>query len=275
MAWDWGQMFTPPKSKSPWTAMTAGSTDEFAEQAEPWGPVIMAAMSKIPYVGPILGAAGGAMGMGGRGTGYLGSDYGDANWGSTIGGAVSGAYGGNPYTAMPGAIQGNYAIATDEREGENSVNPEANEYNSSWYGGLFSGLGQNASRIGGNYGGASGSQAGGQIGGQFGIFNSVLDGDRSGGMSGDMLGSGFQQSSGTGQGLNYDYMAEYKKRMEEEEYNKKLKEMLDKYLEDAQTKNKSKNGQPKAPNRRLTPVEEYRLTKTMYGETPKYSFMAN
>lgn len=98
---DVGQMFTPPKSKSPWEAMTSGSTGGWASFAGPsqttnpndpagWGwvgPALTTAMGAIPGVGPFLSAGMGAMGaMGGR-TGFQGTDYGWGNVGSTLLGA--------------------------------------------------------------------------------------------------------------------------------------------------------------------------------------------
>ena len=101
---DIGQMFTPPKSKSPWEAMTQGSTGGWAGWAgnrnptnpndpKGWGfvgPLLTTAMGAIPGVGPLLSAGMGAMGAAGAG-GFQGTDSG---WGKgimdTIGGGLLG-----------------------------------------------------------------------------------------------------------------------------------------------------------------------------------------
>jgi hypothetical protein len=87
---DVGQMLTPPKSKSPWEAMTAGSTGGWAKGIEGWGPVITAASGAIPVVGPFISTGLGAAGAAGKGTGFQGTDYGWNNVLPTIGGAVGG-----------------------------------------------------------------------------------------------------------------------------------------------------------------------------------------
>lgn len=69
------KMITPPKSKTPWTAMTTGATNKNT-QLEKWGPVIDSAMQYIPYVGQIASVIGGEMGMKGRNTGFQGTDKG-------------------------------------------------------------------------------------------------------------------------------------------------------------------------------------------------------
>ena len=178
MSWDFEQMFTPPSSKSPWTALTHGSTDKWAKGAEAWGPVIMNVVNKIPVVGWALGGVGGAMGMGGRGTGYIGSDYGDANWGTTIGGAASGAMGSFTPGGYASAIGSSgagikQAISGESAYGPNDTgeNPPANEYNSSWYGGVASGLGNVAGGVGSMYGGQWGGMGGSMLGGRLGIFD--------------------------------------------------------------------------------------------------------
>ena len=107
---DIGQMFTPPKGKSPWEAMTNGSTGGWAgwagnsnpvnsDDPKGWGwvgPVLNTVAGAVgnaimPGLGTIGSTIGGAIGMNGGKTGYQGSDYGNANWGSTIAGAGIGA----------------------------------------------------------------------------------------------------------------------------------------------------------------------------------------
>jgi len=101
---DFGQMITPPKSKSPWEAATSGSTGGWASFAGPsetknpddpagWGwvgPALTTAMGAIPGVGPALSAGMGAIGAAGVG-GFQGTDSG---WGKgimdTLGGATAG-----------------------------------------------------------------------------------------------------------------------------------------------------------------------------------------
>lgn len=170
MSWDWEQMFTPPTSKSPWTAMTHGSTDKWAKGLEKYGPLIQTASSYFPWGGTLIAAAQGAGGLGGRGTGYIGSDYGDANWGTTIGGAVKGMTAGGNWL---GAGMSIYNGTMQENSGvyDSGENPPADKYNSSWYGGVLSGIGNNLGTFGGRVGGNAGGQIGGQIGGQLGIFN--------------------------------------------------------------------------------------------------------
>lgn len=87
---DIGQMFTPPKSKSPWEAMTSGSTGGWAGFAGPstptnpsdpsgWGwvgPALTAGAGLIPGIGPLLSAGMGAAGSMNNKTGYQGSDSG-------------------------------------------------------------------------------------------------------------------------------------------------------------------------------------------------------
>lgn len=83
--WNLQKMFTPPKSKSPWEAMTAGSTGGWAKGLEPWGPALTGAMGMLsPFSAGITGAlaAGmGAAGMAGKGSGFQGTDKG---WGNVI-----------------------------------------------------------------------------------------------------------------------------------------------------------------------------------------------
>ena len=98
------QMFTPPKSKSPWEAATSGSTGGWASFAGPstttnpndpagWGwvgPALTAASGAIPMFGPLLASGMGAAGAAGGGTGFQGTDKGWSNLISTPLGAVAG-----------------------------------------------------------------------------------------------------------------------------------------------------------------------------------------
>ena len=86
---DIGQMFTPPKSKSPWAAMTQGSSGGWAKPMEAWGPAFTTAAGFIPGIGPLISAGMGAAGMAGVG-GFQGTDYGMSNIGSTLLGAGMG-----------------------------------------------------------------------------------------------------------------------------------------------------------------------------------------
>jgi hypothetical protein len=93
------KMFTPPKSKSPWEAMTSGSTGGWAKFASPteggWvgkaiGPALTAAAGMVPGVGPFLSSAMGAAGMSGVG-GFQGTDSGlGKGIMDTIGGGLAG-----------------------------------------------------------------------------------------------------------------------------------------------------------------------------------------
>jgi hypothetical protein len=101
---DIGQMLTPPKGKSPWEAMTSGSTGGWAGFAGPstptnpqdpkgWGwvgPALTTAAGAIPGFGPLISAGMGAAGSMGGGTGFQGSDKGWGNLGSTAMGALGG-----------------------------------------------------------------------------------------------------------------------------------------------------------------------------------------
>jgi len=111
------KMFSAPKSKSPWAAMTSGASGKGLMGAvnrwiDPlgglfggikemgpkgklsWaGPIGTMAVGAIPYVGPALAGLGGAMGTmeaWSPGSGYQGSDKGWSNVGSTAGGALAG-----------------------------------------------------------------------------------------------------------------------------------------------------------------------------------------
>jgi len=108
------KMFTPPKSKTPWQAMTSGSSGGWAKAFAPgqslgWvGPVGTMAMGAIPVVGPALSALGGAAGTMGDwapGSGYQGSDYGNRNWGSTLYGAAAGYGAGQFGKSMGSGLQ--------------------------------------------------------------------------------------------------------------------------------------------------------------------------
>lgn len=100
MSFDLGQMFTPPKSKTPWEAMTTGATHKNT-QLERWGPVINSMASVwgnmiFPGAGTVGGAIGGGIGMEGRDRGFQGTDYGWGNVMPTIAGATEGAGAGTP-----------------------------------------------------------------------------------------------------------------------------------------------------------------------------------
>jgi hypothetical protein len=85
---DLKKMFTPPKSKSPWEAMTAGSTGGWAAGLQKFGPVLNAALGAIPVIGPAAAAIGGMAGM--SGGGFQGTDKGASNILSTALGGLSG-----------------------------------------------------------------------------------------------------------------------------------------------------------------------------------------
>jgi hypothetical protein len=118
-----GQMFTPPKSKSPWEAMTSGSTGGWAGFAGPstptnpsdpkgWGwvgPVATGAAGLIPGVGPLLAAGMGASGSMGGGTGFQGTDKGWGNVLPTLGGALGGYGAGMLGSGIGGAVKGAFA----------------------------------------------------------------------------------------------------------------------------------------------------------------------
>lgn len=106
--WNVVKMFTPPKSKSPWEAMTAGSTGGWAaplEKAGWLGPALMGVAA--PFTGglSLLGAAGmGMAGMAGKGTGFQGTDKGWNNIGSTLLGGLAGAGLGGLGAGIGGAV---------------------------------------------------------------------------------------------------------------------------------------------------------------------------
>lgn len=115
---DVGQMLTPPKSKSPWEAMTSGSTGGWASALGPsnptnpndpkgnsWvGPLLTTAAGAIPVVGPLLSLGMGASGSIGGGTGFQGTDAGWNNLLSTAGGALGGYGLGSLGSGISGAI---------------------------------------------------------------------------------------------------------------------------------------------------------------------------
>lgn len=118
-----GKMFTPPKSKSPWEAMTAGSTGGWAGFAGPstptnpndpkgWGWVgpaltgLMGATTPINPFAPLMSAGMGAAGMLGGGTGFQGTDKGWGNVGSTLLGGAGGYGAGALGAGVGGAMQG-------------------------------------------------------------------------------------------------------------------------------------------------------------------------
>lgn len=100
------KMLTPPKSKSIWQAATAGSTKGWAKGFEGWGPALNAALGMVPGVGPALSIGGGLIGMGGKGTGFRGTDYGWSNLGSTLWGGLQGYGLGSLGAGLKGGIQG-------------------------------------------------------------------------------------------------------------------------------------------------------------------------
>src|SRR3990167_3883979 len=140
-----GKMFRPPKSKSPWQAMTLGSSRGWARGVEPWGPAINAALGMIPVVGPALSIGGGLIGMAGRGTGFQGTDkgfggnilpmlsgglmgYGLGGIGAGIGSGLKGLTGGTGFLSGAKAGMGGY-FGTNIIPGMGGSNPV------SWFGG--------------------------------------------------------------------------------------------------------------------------------------------
>lgn len=100
-----GKMLTPPKSKSPWEAMTVGSTRGWAAPLQSWGPAFTAVAGATPW-GWALSPAMGAIGMAGKGTGFQGTDKGWGNLGSTALGALGGYGLGNLGAGVWGGIKG-------------------------------------------------------------------------------------------------------------------------------------------------------------------------
>lgn len=128
--WDLVQMFTPPKSKSPWEAATSGSTGGWASFAGPstptnpndpkgWGwmgPALTAAAGAFggPF-GPLISAGMGAMGsMNDKYSGFQGTDKGWSNlWTTPLGGlagygmgTLGAGVGGAAKTAFQGGLKG-------------------------------------------------------------------------------------------------------------------------------------------------------------------------
>ena len=169
---DVGQMLTPPKSKSPYEAMTSGSTGGWASGIGPtnptnpndpkgnpalqWvGPALDIAAGAIPGVGPLISTAMGAGGFAGGGTGFQGTDKG---WGNVmptllgagmgygegmLGSGISGAIGNE--VSMLNAPTGAYASAAGQGAGE--IYPGV----SSISGSVPGGLGYGAADMGGAY----------------------------------------------------------------------------------------------------------------------------
>lgn len=108
MGWDWdvGQWFTPPKSKSPWEAMTKGSTGGWAKGFEPWGPAFTTAAGAIPGFGPFISTGMGLAGMAGKGTGFQGTDYGWKNLAPMAMGGLGGYGLGSMGSGVAGALKG-------------------------------------------------------------------------------------------------------------------------------------------------------------------------
>jgi len=112
------KMFSAPKSKSPYEAMTRGSTGGWAKSFAPGepmgfvGPAATMAAGAIPGVGPLISAGMGAAGtMGGKGswlgdTGFQGTDYGwGGNFMPTLMGAGMGYLGGMAGRGVSSGVQ--------------------------------------------------------------------------------------------------------------------------------------------------------------------------
>lgn len=125
-------MFTPPKSKSPWEAMTRGSTGGWANVFAPGealgfvGPAATVAAGAIPGIGPAISAGMGAAGtMGGEGswlgdTGFQGTDEGWGNLLPTILGGAGG-WGAGQVGSSLGAGLGNVMSGPGVTAGGNIV----------------------------------------------------------------------------------------------------------------------------------------------------------
>ena len=132
---DIGQMITPPKSKSPWEAMTAGSTGGWAKPFAPGesmgfvGPLLTTAMGAIPGVGPALSAGMGAAGMLGAG-GFQGTDVGWGNVLPTMLGAAGGYGLGTLGAGIRGGVEsmltGATQMGTPGMQGPMGTMPSAN-----------------------------------------------------------------------------------------------------------------------------------------------------
>lgn len=173
MGFDLGQMFTPPKSKTPWTAMTTGATNKNS-QLERWGPLINSMASMVgnmifPGAGSIGGAVGGGIGMEGRDKGFQGTDYGWGNVMPTISGAVEGSSSGTPMGIFGNIVDtgGSYWKNNPFGIGYNtdydrSLDPKGKQFDFSQ---LLSILGN---YFGNKYGGGVGSKIGSNVGSQAG-----------------------------------------------------------------------------------------------------------
>lgn len=167
-------MFVPPKSKSPWEAMTSGSTGGWASGLGPsqpynikdpsgngWaGPLLTGAAGMLPFgIGPLVAGAMGAAGSMNNGTGFQGTDSGWSNLWKTPVGALSGYGLGSIGSGVGQAIKGGISGASGGLSGITS--------------GIGSGFGQGVS----NYLGTPiipgmGSTSGGAIGNNImGMFN--------------------------------------------------------------------------------------------------------
>lgn len=160
MMFNIGKMLTPPKSKSPWEAMTAGSTGGWAAPLEAWGPAFTAAAGATPvgwWASPLMGAAG----MAGKGSGFQGTDKGWGNLGSTALGALSGYGLGNIGAGAWGGITGGLkgglgGIWPGIQKGISSFNqPYLDAYNT--MAGWFKGTGIGGSNLAGGIGGVNNS----------------------------------------------------------------------------------------------------------------------
>jgi len=174
MGVDIGQWFTPPKSKTPWTAMTTGATNKNT-QLERWGPVINSIASWIgnaiyPGAGSVGGAVGGAIGMQGREKGFQGTDYGWGNVMPTVEGAWSGYNAGTPWGTFGNVLStggsywngGKNPIGGYNTDYDRSKDPKGKDFD-------FSALGSRiGSGVGSYYGGPVGSRVGSMAGGKIG-----------------------------------------------------------------------------------------------------------
>ncbi len=108
---DLQQIFTPPKSKSPFEAATAGSTGGLFSFLAPsknpiLGPLLTGAAGAIPGIGPIISSLLGASGALGGGTGFQGTQRGfGGNLLSTGAGALGGFGLGGIGRGIAGGIQ--------------------------------------------------------------------------------------------------------------------------------------------------------------------------
>jgi hypothetical protein len=167
-------MFTPPKGKSPWEAMTSGSTGGWASGLGPsqpynihdpsgndWaGPLVTGIMGALggPF-GPLISGGMGAMGSMGGGTGFQGTDAGWSNLWKTPLGALGGYGAGTLGSGVGSAIQGGITGASGGLSGITS--------------GIGQGFGQGTARfLGTPIIPGMGSTSGGAIGNNImGMFN--------------------------------------------------------------------------------------------------------